>query len=79
MSRRPFRLPAEGRPFLELASLGRTGPTGQWLSAAQIEQIRRTVRRTPLWGATHNGVYVESALMWRKRPPKHCIGRLRVM
>jgi hypothetical protein len=47
MSRRPFRLPAEGRPFLELASLGRTGPTGRWLSAAQIEQIRRTVRRTP--------------------------------
>lgn len=47
MSRRPFRLPAEGRPFLELASLGRTGPSGRWLSAAQIEQIRRTVRRTP--------------------------------
>ena len=47
MSRRPFRLPAESRPFLELASLGRTGPTGRWLSAAQIEQIRRTVTRTP--------------------------------
>jgi hypothetical protein len=47
MSRRPFRLPAEGRPFLELASLGRTGPIGRWLSAAQVEQIRRTVRRTP--------------------------------
>ena len=47
MSRRPFRVPTEERPFLELASLGRTGPTGRWLGAAQIEQIRRTVRRTP--------------------------------
>jgi len=47
MSRRPFRLAAEGRPFLEIASLGRSAPSGGRLSAAQIEQIRRTVRRTP--------------------------------
>src|SRR5690242_6858848 len=48
MSRRPFRLPADGPPFLELTSLGRSGPPGTTrFSLAQIEQIRRTVRRTP--------------------------------
>ena len=47
MSRRPYRLPAGERPFLEVASLGRSGPTGGQFSPAQIEQIRRTVRRTP--------------------------------
>jgi hypothetical protein len=48
MSRRPFRLPPDERPFLELASLGRSGPPGTTrLSPAQIEQIRRTLRRTP--------------------------------
>lgn len=47
MSRRPFRLPADGRSFLEVGSLGRWGPTGDRLSPAQIEQIRRTLRRTP--------------------------------
>lgn len=48
MSRRPFRLPPDERPFLELASLGRSGPPGTTrFSPAQIEQIRRTVRRTP--------------------------------
>ena len=48
MSRRPFRLPTDGPPFLELASLGRSGPPGTTrFSPAQIEQIRRTVRRTP--------------------------------
>jgi Relaxase/Mobilisation nuclease domain len=47
MSRRPFRLPSEGWPFLEIGSLGRSAPSGGRLSAAQIEQIRRTVRRTP--------------------------------
>ncbi len=48
MSRRPFRLPTDEPPFLELASLGRSGPPGTTrFSPAQIEQIRRTVRRTP--------------------------------
>ena len=48
MSRRPFRLPPGEHPFLEVASLGRSGPQGTTrLSPAQIEQIRRTLRRTP--------------------------------
>ena len=48
MSRRPFRLPTGEPPFLELASLGRSGPPGTTrFSPAQIEQIRRTVRHTP--------------------------------
>ena len=48
MSRRPFRLPTDERPFLEIGSFGRTGPPGMMrFSPTQIEQIRRTVRRTP--------------------------------
>ncbi len=48
MSRRPFRLPPDEPSFFELASLGRSGPPGTTrLSPAQIEQIRRTLRRTP--------------------------------
>ncbi len=47
MSRRPFRLPAGERPFLEVASLGRSGSSGDRFTPAQIEQIRRTVRRVP--------------------------------
>lgn len=48
MSRRPLRLPTGDPPFLELASLGRAGPFGSTrFSPAQIEQIRRTVRKTP--------------------------------
>ena len=48
MSRRPFRLSPGEPTFLELASLGRSGPPGTTrLSPAQIEQIRRTIRRTP--------------------------------
>lgn len=48
MSRRPFRLSPGEPPFLELATLGRSGPPGTTrLSQAQIEQIRRTLRRTP--------------------------------
>jgi Relaxase/Mobilisation nuclease domain len=48
MSRRPFRLPPDEPPFLEVASLGRSGPPGTTrFSVAQIEQIRRTVRQTP--------------------------------
>lgn len=48
MSRRPFRFPTDELPFLDLASPGRSGPPGTMrLSPAQIEQIKRTVRRTP--------------------------------
>ena len=48
MSRRPFRLQPDEPSFLELASLGRAGPPGTTrFSPAQIEQIRRTVKRTP--------------------------------
>jgi Relaxase/Mobilisation nuclease domain len=46
MSRRSVRLPTDGRPILDLLSLGRPGPSGRF-SPAQIEQIRRTVSRTP--------------------------------
>jgi hypothetical protein len=48
MARRPFRLPTEGPALLEPHSAGRRGPnaTGSF-TRAQIEQIARTVRRTP--------------------------------
>lgn len=47
MGRRPFRLPADGPRFLEVATLGRCGPSGGRLSPEQVEQIRRTVSRAP--------------------------------
>ena len=48
MSRRPFRLPYEEPPLLDLAGLGRWGPPETMrFSPVEIEQIRRTVRRTP--------------------------------
>jgi hypothetical protein len=44
VSRRPFRVPSSGAPFLYLFSGGRAGPQGSnGFSPAQIEQIRRTV------------------------------------
>ena len=46
MSRRPVQLPTDGHPVLDLWSFGRAGPSAR-LTAAQIEQIRRTVRRVP--------------------------------
>ena len=47
MSRRPVvRLPTDGRPLLNLLSLGRSAPTGRF-TPAQIDQIRRTVHRVP--------------------------------
>jgi type IV secretory pathway VirD2 relaxase len=47
MTRRPtVRLPSNGRPMLEVFSLGRLGPSGRF-TPAQIEQIQRTVRRVP--------------------------------
>jgi hypothetical protein len=48
MARRPFRLPTEGPALLEPYSAGRRGPNGTGsFTRAQIEQIARTVRRTP--------------------------------
>ena len=48
MGRRPVRLPGAGHPLLDIHSGGRIGP-GQWrpFSPAEIQQIARTVRRTP--------------------------------
>ena len=48
MPKRTFRI-REGEPLLDIASYGRGGPreTGGSLTPAQLEQIRRTVRRTP--------------------------------
>ncbi len=46
MTKRPVRLPTDGRPLLELLSLGRAGPSGRF-TPTQIEQIRRTVRGAP--------------------------------
>ena len=48
MGRQPFRLQSDGTPFLSIFSEGRRGPAGSGgFSGAQVEQIRRTVRRTP--------------------------------
>jgi hypothetical protein len=48
MPKRTFRI-REGEPLLDIASYGRGGPpeTGGRLTPVQIEQIQRTVRRTP--------------------------------
>src|ERR1700727_494871 len=48
MPERTFRI-REGEPLLDIASYGRAGPSESVgnLSPAQLEQIRRTVRRTP--------------------------------
>ena len=48
MSKRTFRI-REGEPLLDIVSYGRGGPreTGGRLTPAQLEQIRRTVRRAP--------------------------------
>jgi hypothetical protein len=49
MTKRPIRLPSDDPPFLDLFSHGRVIPqrASHPFTAAQIEQIRRTVRRTP--------------------------------
>lgn len=49
MPKRTFRIPGEGIPLLDIVSLGRRGPCGAdgRLTAAQVEQIRRTVQRAP--------------------------------
>src|SRR5277367_6108181 len=48
MPKRTFRIRV-GEPLLDIASYGRGGPreTGVRLTPAQLEQIQRTVRRTP--------------------------------
>lgn len=48
MSRRTFRI-REGEPLLDIVSYGRGGrsESGGRLTAAQVEQIRRTVQRVP--------------------------------
>src|SRR3984885_4505754 len=48
MSKRTFRI-REGEPLLDIASYGRGRPreTGDRLTPGQLEQIQRTVRRTP--------------------------------
>jgi Relaxase/Mobilisation nuclease domain len=48
VGKRPFRAPTDGWPILDIVSHGRRGPgPSKGFSAAQIEQIRRTVRRVP--------------------------------
>jgi hypothetical protein len=48
LTRRPIRLPSGGPTLFEIFSAGRAGPqTPGHFSRAQIEQITRTVRRTP--------------------------------
>src|ERR1700676_4044557 len=48
MNRRLVRLPRDGRPILDIHSLGRGGfPGAGGFSRAQIDQIRGTVRRVP--------------------------------
>src|SRR5271155_3169720 len=48
MSKRTFRI-REGEPLLDVVSYGRGGPSesGGRLTPAQVDQIRRTARRTP--------------------------------
>jgi hypothetical protein len=58
VTRSMLRMPSKDRPLLEVFSAARRGPPER-LSIAQIEQIRRTARGTPLCGATHKGAYVE--------------------
>jgi hypothetical protein len=48
MTRRPIRVQGSGRPLLDIFSAGRAGTQSRLhFSRAQIEQIARTVRRTP--------------------------------
>jgi hypothetical protein len=48
MTRRPIRVRGSGRPLLDIFSAGRAGTQPRLhFSRAQIEQIARTVRRTP--------------------------------
>jgi hypothetical protein len=48
MTRRPIRVQGSNRPLLDIFSAGRAGPQSRLhFSRAQIEQIARTVRRTP--------------------------------
>lgn len=60
--RRPIRLARAGDSFLDIFSAARAGPPGSiQFTPAQVEQILRTVRRTPevmvkvIGGGTHRG------------------------
>jgi hypothetical protein len=46
MPKRTFRI-REDEPLLDVVSYGRGGPAGAQLTPAQVQQIRRTVRRAP--------------------------------
>ncbi len=50
LTRRVVRLPSDGPGLFEVVSLGREGAQmpGRF-SRAQMDQISRTVRRSPLW------------------------------
>ena len=59
MSRRPFRLPADGPAPLEVVSHGRRGSgASARLTAGQIEQIRCTVQRTPRYFACYSAIHI---------------------
>ena len=48
MSKRPLRLPSQGKPLLDLLSTGRRGPGGAiYFSHEEVQLIARTVRGTP--------------------------------
>jgi hypothetical protein len=49
MPKRTFRIRVGEPPLLDIVSYGRGGPreTGGRLTSAQLEQVQRTVRRTP--------------------------------
>jgi Relaxase/Mobilisation nuclease domain len=47
MSKRIVRMPSAGSPLLDIFSHARLGPAASRFTTAQIEQIRRTVRRVP--------------------------------
>jgi hypothetical protein len=71
MTRRPVVLPRDGRPILDLFSLGRVAPSGHF-TPAQIEQIRRTVTRVPevmvkVTGGGTNGGAVAAHLAYISR------------
>jgi hypothetical protein len=60
MPRRLIDLRGGEVPLLDIVSHARRGfPRRDRLSREQIEHITLTVRRAPLWGATHNGTWTK--------------------
>ncbi len=47
MTRRTVRISGTGHPLLDIHSFGRAGPQSRPFTAAEIQEIARTVRRTP--------------------------------